>query len=303
MSVPLDNIVAMMGGVQGIDWDALALRGKNTVFDADYITDYLLPAYGRALAVFDTLNFKPESDQDLIDNYVFVKESLQDPMAFAESAWKAGRTFLQPSDGVGFTERELASFTYYIWLTLTNGAYMHLHAAIHYAIANENGGKLDDNAQQQIADHAQWVTTMCNTVAKLNQLGIFKPIKKAGMSGNNYVPVGALPVIAVIAIVVVAIAALACLAYIILGATEVIAREATVYKMCREAATSGDAKQMELCQGLARETPKPGSDLGTTIVTVLAVAAAGYVLVAFGPTIAQSLKQTLEKSKSKTAEA
>jgi hypothetical protein len=296
VSVSFENIVKMMGGVQGIDWAALAARGKGTVWDADYITDYLLPAYGRALKVFDTLNFKPESDQELIDNYVIIKEKLSSPLEFAEAAWNVGRTILQPDQGVGLSEQELRSFTYYMWLTLTNGAYMHLHAAIHYSGASD----------EDIADHAQWITTMCNTVAKLDQLGVFKPVKKAGFSGNNYtlsgVALGIAPLV-VVAIVVVAIAALAALAYMILGATEVIARETTVYKMCRDAGTSGDAKQMELCQGLARESPKPGSDLGTTIVTVVAVAAAGYILVAFGPTIVQSLKQSLEKSKSKTAEA
>ena len=284
-----------MGGVQGIDWAALERQGKNDIFEPEYITDYLMPAYGRALAVFNTLDFKPESDQELIERHAQMLGDIKDPLSFAKQAFNAGLTSVIPMQGFSMTSAELQSFVFYIWLTVTNGAYMHNKVLIHYSIAKDEGGQLTAAGVQRIADHADWVTTMCNTVAKLDQLGVFKAIKKPGLGGNNYVPNAALGALPVVALVILGIAAIAGLAYLLLGVTEVTAREATVYNTCKEAAVGGDQAALQLCRDLSQSTPSPSGDLAKTVMIIAALAAGGYALIAFGPSIAQSLKQALEK--------
>ena len=302
MSTSVAELVAMMGGVQGIDWEALERRGKNSIFDAEYIMEYVLPAYGRALDVFNTLDFKPENDEELVQIYLHMNSDIKEPLEFAKKAFQSGLAALLPGQGLGMTDAEMRSFIYYIWLTVTNGAYMHHKVLIHYAVAKNEGGQLSDAGVQRIADHANWVVTMCNTVVKLNSMGAFKAIKKPGFSGTPYVYNAALGVLPVAAIVILGIALIAGIAYLLLGVTEVTAREATVYRTCRDAAEGGDAEALQLCRDLSKSTPSPSGDLATTVMIVAAVAAAGYALIAFGPSIAQSLKQALEK-KEKAATA
>jgi hypothetical protein len=302
----MSELFQMMGGVASIDWDALARKGKNTIFNSDYILDYMYPAASNAMAVFDTLEFKPESKADLIETYWWIDNSLKDPLTFAKNARKAGLNVLPIGEAFKMTTGELRAFVYYTWLTIVNGVIMHRDQTMIYAYARSHSdGQITARDQNSIMDHAELITMMCNVVVKLDKAGVFNQIKKPGMAGlgntysiDNYVrtdgSLGALPVVAV---VVIAVAAIAALAWLVMGIAEVASREATVYSSCKKAAESGDKEGLQLCRDLANTTPSPSGDMASKIGWLVGIGAGAYILVAFGPAIAQSLKQAVDSFK------
>lgn len=306
------ELFQMMGGVPSIDWDKLAQSGENNIFSSAYILEYMYPAASNAMAVFDTLDFKPESRNDLIETYWWIENSLKDPIAFAKNARKAGLNVLPVGEAFKMTSGELRAFVYYTWLTIVNGVTMHRDQTMIYAYARTHSdGQLTARDQNNIMDHAELITMMCNVVVKLDRAGVFSKIKKPGMaglgnsysSGNYVVQDGALGALPVVAIVVISIAAVAALAWLVMGIAEVASREATVYSTCKRAAEQGDKQGLELCRDLANTTPSPSGDMSSTIGWIVGLGAGAYILIAFGPTIAQSLKQAVDSFKTKESHA
>ncbi len=306
----------MMGGVASIDWNELAKSGKNTIFNSEYILNYMYPAASNAMAVFDTLEFKPESKGDLIETYWWIENSLKDPVAFAKNARKAGLNVLPISDAFKMSTGELRAFVYYTWLTIVNGVIMHRDHTMIYAYARKHAdGQLTASDQNNIMDHAELITMMCNVVVKLDRAGVFNQIKKPGMAGlglgNTYSDVnyvvkdgtlgvvrdGSLGALPVVAVVVIAVAAIAALAWLVMGIAEVASREATVYSSCKKAAESGDKEGLQLCRDLANTTPSPSGDMTSKIMLFAGVGIGAYILIAFGPAIAQSLRQAVDSFK------
>jgi hypothetical protein len=76
--------------------------------------------------------------------------------------------------------------------------------------------------------------------------------------------------------------------------SEVATRQITVFAACKGAIESGDPKAMELCRQM-NDVPPPSKSMTQTLILIAVIGGGGYALIAFGPAIAQSLRQALAK--------
>src|SRR4029434_217379 len=93
-----------------------------------------------------------------------------------------------------------------------------------------------------IAYHASLTTMMFNVLSRMDDFGLFKPMKKSATSG-----LGAVPLAAVIALGTMAIIAIA---WAIVAIFEISQRNEVVKAACVKATESGDPVAIENCQKL-----------------------------------------------------
>lgn len=266
--------------VATVDWAALAAKGKDSVFSTAYMDEYLLPAFQRADKVMQTLDVRHGTDTAVLEDYFHVRDLLSDE---ADTLLQVAGTSVQLSNPI-LAPTVLASvynnIIWYLWAMALTGANMHITAQIHKSGMSE----------ADIAYHASLTTMMFNVIARLDDFGLLRPLKKSGMSG---VPLAVVLVLGAVLIVAIA--------WAVVAIYEAAQRNELVKTMCSKQAESGDPEAIERCAkifgttegSIAAQVPKAVGDVVEKVAIAAMVGAGAYLLVLFGPGIATKVKQTM----------
>lgn len=281
----LANLAVTQVGLKGIDWDALNAQGRGSVWDRDYITNYMVPAQQRMQTILATLDLNVVTDPiDFQDNYTLSQDALID----------VGQLVVSLGNPVGLvamkvearlTRESLRYLTTWAAQSASFGLLLHQDETIHHS------GKSD----QEIAAHADVVVGMMNCIAILNagELYSMMGVTKAAPATSG---LGVIELTPAVVVVVVAIAAI--LAWMVVHIYDLYEVNTAVSNMCKNAQTSGDTATTQLCVNTLTAASKdiatlipPGTIQGI-LKEVLPYALAGvgvYMLFLFAPAIVKSI--------------
>ena len=274
--------------VKAIDWAALAARGTPGVFNREYVTQYMVPAFGQAGATMASLDLKPGTLAQVMSDYYDLRSKLGEE---ADSVLRVVGTAVQLTNPVLMTTVPWSAANnvlWYLWSTTTLGVQAHFSGAILKA-------GLDTG---EIARHASLVTMSCNLLSQLDKVGALKFFKKgeAPTSGLGAVPA------AVIVIAIVLVIALAWAAVAIYETSRINAR---IDAACTKAIQTGDAADQAMCQQmqassnpLSKQVPDAVSGLLEKVSIASMIGAGLWMMVQFGPGIATKVKQSISAYKS-----
>lgn len=284
--VELANLAVTQGGLQGIDWAALNAAGRGSVWDRDYIDQYMVPAQGRMMTVLMGLDLNIVANPvDFTDNYTVNEDLLTD----------LGQVIVSMGNPVGLLAMKIEAR-----LSRESMRYLIAHAS---AIANygmllhtdetiHHSGKSD----QEIAAHADMVVGIMNAIAMMSAGGFFALLgitKAAATTSGLGIAQNIL-----IGIVVVAIVLLALAAWVLVNMRAASEINHTVATMCQKAQDSGDTATTQQCVNTLTAASKdlgslvPPGTVSAILKEVLPYALAGvgvYMLFLFAPAIVKSL--------------
>jgi hypothetical protein len=278
----LANLAVTQVGLKGVDWATLDAAGRGSVWDRDYITNYMVPAQQRMMSILGTLdlevvmdptNFKDNYtlNEDIMTNIAEIVVSMGNPVGLIAMKVEAR-----------LTRESMRYLTVYAAQCANFGLLLHQDETIHHS------GKSD----QEIAAHADIIVGLMNTIAILNAAEVYSllGITKAAPATAG---LGIAP-----AVVVIVIAVCAIIAWMVVNLRTASQVNDTVATMCKNAQAAGDQATVQQCVNTLASTAK---DIGTLIPPgtiqgilkeVLPYALAGvgvYMLFLFAPTIVKSL--------------
>lgn len=286
----LANLAVTQVGLKGIDWDALNAQGRGSVWDRDYITNYMVPAQQRMQSILATLDLTVVANPvNFQDNYTLTQDVLTDVGQFVVSLGNPVGIIAMKTEA-RLTREGLRYLTTWAAQSASFGLLLHQDETIHHS------GKTD----AEIAAHADVVVAMMNCIAILNAAGLY------GLMGVTQAtaPAAGLGVIEP-AVVVIAVAVAAILAWMIVHIYDLYEVNSAVSNMCKNAQASGDTATTQLCVNTLTAASK---DLGTLVPPgtvsailkeVLPYALAGvgiYMLFLFAPVIIKSITSSRTSS-------
>lgn len=275
--------LADKAGAASIDWNALAAKGQDSVRNPAYLDQYMLPAFERCSRMMDTLDIQRATPDEVISTYFDLKGKLGDTAGSLLEKGVTVVTIIDPMFQPALLWSAYNNMVYYMWAMALTSANMHVTAQIH------KSGIPD----AEIAYHASLTTMMFNVLSRMNDFGLFKPLKKGATNG-----LGAAPVVLLIALGVVAIMSIA---WAIVAIFEISQRNEVVKAACVKATESGDPAAIENCQKLfstpegsiAGQIPSSINEVVQKVAIAAMIGASVYMLVLFGPSIATKVKQTM----------
>lgn len=282
--VELANLAVTQVGLRGIDWAALTAAGRGSVWDRDYINNYMLPAQVRMMGVIQTLDLNIiENPVNFKDNYTTNQDLMIDVAQFIASLGNPVGLLAMKVEA-RLSREAMRYLTSMVYQSANYGLLLHEDETIHHS------GKTD----QEIAAHADIIVGMMDAIYLLNAgdfyslMGIKQGSAAPATSGLGLTG----PIIA--GIVVVAVAFLALVAWMIVNIVSLNATNNIVAGMCQKAQASGDTATTQQCVNtLTAATKAAGTvDLGSLFGKVLPYVAAGfgvYLLFLFAPAIVKSL--------------
>lgn len=282
--VDLANLAVTQVGLQAIDWAALTAAGRGSVWDRDYILNYMVPAQVKMQAAAALLDLDFNGNADTLQQSYSLNEDLLTNMGELIASMGNPATFIVMKVEARLSREAIRYLIIHVYNAALYGALLHMDETIHHS------GKSD----QEIQDHANAIVGMMNAVTMLGSLDFYTVVGIT--TANDQAGLGiATPLL--IAAVVVAIAALALLAWLIISLRSTSAMNATVSTMCQKAQASGDTSTTQLCvntltaasKGIGTVVP---DTLNQMLKTVLPYALAGvgmYMLVLFAPSIVKSI--------------
>lgn len=286
----LSNLAVTQVGLKGIDWDALNAAGRGSVWDRDYINNYMIPAQQRMQGVLATLDLNVVANPvDFQDNYTLSEDVLTDVGQFVVSMGNP-LGLLAMKVEARLTRESLRYLTTWASQSASFGLLLHQDETIHHS------GKSD----QEIAAHADVVVGMMNCIYLLSASGIYGLM---GVTKADPATSGLGVIEPAVVVIVVAVAAL--LAWMVVHIYDLYQVNHAVADMCKNAQASGDAATTQLCvntltaqsKDLATLIP-PGTFEGI-LKTVLPYALAGvgvYMLFLFAPAIVKSITSSRTSS-------
>lgn len=287
----LANLAVTQVGLKGIDWDALNAQGRGSVWDRDYITQYMIPAQQRMQSILATLDLNVIANPvDFQDNYTLTEDILTDIAQVVVSIGNPVGVIAMKVEA-RLTRESLRYLTTWASQSASFGLLLHQDETIHHS------GKSD----QEIAAHADVVVGMMNCIALLNAAELYSLMgvtKASGASG-----LGVIELTPAVVVIVVAIAAV--LAWMVVHIYDLYEVNTAVSNMCKNAQASGDTATTQLCVNTLTAQSKdiatlipPGTFEGI-LKTVLPYALAGvgvYMLFLFAPAIVKSITSSRASS-------
>jgi hypothetical protein len=288
----LANLAVTQVGLKGIDWDTLSAQGRGSVWDRDYITNYMVPAQQRMQAILATLDLNVIANPiDFQDNFTLSQDAMIDVGQFVVSLGNPIGVVAMKTEA-RLTRESLRYLTTWAAQSANFGLLLHQDETIHHS------GKTD----AEIAAHADVVVGMMNCIAILNAGGLYSlmgvtlgstppaaaPASTAGFGLGVIEP----------AVVVIAVAIAAILAWMIVHIYDLYQVNSAVSNMCKNAQASGDTATTQLCVNTLTAASKdiatlvPPGTVSAILKEVLPYALAGvgiYMLLLFAPTIVKSL--------------
>ncbi len=247
-------------GLQGIDWAALAAKGRSSVWDTDYIQQYMAPAASALVLTVGTLDLGDRTAIQVMQDSYSVNQSALDKIA---------SSLLQLAnmpDVVGTFQVQIdldrESIRYMVSHAYSSALYayqLHLDETIHHSGFSD----------AEIASHANTAVAVMNSIVLMDKLGAFSTLglKAPGFSGAC--GLGIAPAL-IVAGTVVAIAFLALLAWVIVSMHDLNSKNAIVAQTCQQAQASGDAATTQQCiNTLTDPNRNAGTALPNTVTAML----------------------------------
>ncbi len=278
----LANLAVTQVGLKGVDWATLNAAGRGSVWDRDYITNYMVPAQQRMMSILGTLDLEVVMDPtNFKDNYTLNEDIMTNIAQFVVSLGNPVGIVAMKVEA-RLSRESMRYLTVYAAQCANFGLLLHQDETIHHS------GKSD----QEIAAHADIIVGLMNSIAILNAADVYSllGITKAAPATSG---LGIAP-----AVVVIVIAVCAIIAWVVVNLRTASQVNDTVATMCKNAQASGDQATVQQCVNTLASTAK---DIGTLIPPgtiqgilkeVLPYALAGvgvYMLFLFAPTIVKSL--------------
>lgn len=256
-------------GLQGINWTALNAKGRGSIWDRDYINDYMIPAMASMTTTVGFLDV-PLGDTDPKHYREMFSQSQVELSSIAgqfESMGGAVGPLVLMSVQMSRTAVQyLVSYVYQVAM---------YGVAIHNDETIQHSGK----SEAEIAAHASSVVGMMNALVILDRLKVYSTLDldlrtapATPASGLGLAPV------AIVALTVVAVAALALLAWVLVNSKDVAQTNALVATMCMNAQASGDVAVTQQC--VSTLTAKTRA-IGTMIPDTLSAALKAMLPYAF----------------------
>ncbi len=221
-------------GLKGIDWAKLNAKGRGTVWDRDYMTEYMIPAQVQMLSAVGGITFDVATDyQALQKSYSVNSEALQ---ALADSVVQVlgGPNPSEVMMQVTLARESVRYLVSHAYQTANYGLTLHLDETIHHS------GMSD----AEIASHANALVGSMNALTILNNLKFYDAI---GLKGSKAQSGLGLAPLAVGALVVVAVVALCLLAWVFVSQRDLTEKNRIVAQTCANAQAAGDAATTQQC--------------------------------------------------------
>lgn len=291
----LANLAVTQVGLKGIDWDTLTAQGRGSVWDRDYITNYMVPAQQRMQTILATLDLNVVMNPvDFQDNYTLSQDAMIDVGQFVVSLGNPLGVVAMKTEA-RLTRESLRYLTTWAAQSANFGLLLHQDETIHHS------GKTD----AEIAAHADVVVGMMNCIAILNAGDLYSlmGVTNAAAAAPATAGFGVIEP----AVVVIAIAIAAILAWMIVHIYDLYQVNSAVSNMCKNAQASGDTATTQLCVNTLTAASKdlgtliPPGTISAVLKEVLPYALAGvgiYVLFLFAPAIIKSITSSRAASAS-----
>lgn len=254
-------------GLQGIDWTTLASQGRSSVWDRDYITQYMVPAQARMNAAIAGIDLDFGGDPQNLQQSYSISYDLLNGLANTVLP-----LFNLPDPALVTTEVQISreAIRYLI---------AHASAAANYGLLVHSDETIQHSGMSDadIATHANTVVGTMNALTMLDSLKFYDALDLRDTSASTS-GLGIAPLVAVL-IAVVAIAALALVAWVIVSLVDLTKKNAIVAQTCQAATASGDAAVTQQCIATLTD---PSKNAGTQIPTMLKQILMGLVPYALG---------------------
>ncbi len=241
-------------GLKGIDWAALTAQGRGSVWDRDYINNYMLPAQVAMIQNVGGMTFDvggdPQGSQAAYSLNANILQSLASSVMPLANLPSSGLMQLE----VGLSREAIRYVVSHAYAAANYAFLLHADETIHHS------GMSD----AEISAHANTAVGTMNALVMLRNLGLYQALG-IDQGQNPGAPaqsgLGIAPAL-LIAAVVVAIAALAMLAWVIVSLVDLTKKNATVAKVCESAQAAGDAATTQQC---LKTLTDPSKNAGTQV--------------------------------------
>lgn len=240
-------------GLKGIDWAALTAAGRGSVWDRDYINNYMAPAVSSMIANVGGMTFDVGGDPAANQQAYSTNENLLNSLA---SSLVPMLNLPNPeimTVEIGLEREAVRRLVSWAYQSANYGFLLHGDETIHHS------GMSD----AEIAAHANTCVGMMNALVMLRRLKLYSALGideaqvASGPPPTNGLGVAPIVVGAVVAVIVVAI-----IAWLILSVHDLNQKNAIVAKVCANAQTAGDAATTQQCVATLTD---PNKNAGTQI--------------------------------------
>lgn len=224
-------------GLTGVDWAALTAQGRGSVWDTDYVQQYMVPASQQLALVVGTLDLGDRTAIEAMQQSYDINVGILSGLADGVLRIAGGTQIIKDMAVQVDLDREAMRYTIsHAYASAMYGLRLHVDETIHHSSFSD----------AEIAAHANTVVGTMNAIVLMDRVGAFKALglKNKAFSGP---PLGAVPVAAIIAATVVAVAFLALVAWVIVSMHDLNAKNAIVASTCQQAQAAGDAATTQQC--------------------------------------------------------
>jgi hypothetical protein len=281
----------------GIDWTALASKGKPGIWNSDYFYDYMIPAWEAVDGIRDSLQLSNAADTAaLMAGFKSASKPVISCAGDMLAALAAGRSVVAAERALSLGTEELRATVTAMYYTALDGMIVHRYLLLqkHGAEVIQQGSS-PEFVDRYIEDHADRVTRTLRGITALDDLGVLSFIKKPGLSGPEIVPISGGVLVTLVAVAAIIAAAMVYVIYI-------SERNLAAFIQCKKAHDEGDQEVWKACVDANLKDPAgAGSlpyELATKILMYLAAAGAIYLGITFLPEIVTSLKKARTASRS-----
>jgi hypothetical protein len=237
-------------GLKGIDWAALTAAGRGTVWDRDYINNYMVPAQIAMITNVGGMTFDvggdPTTNQQAYSTSENVLQSIASSVLPLANLPSPELMTVQ----VGLSREAVRYVVSHAYQAANYAFLLHADETIHHSGLSD----------AEIAAHANTAVGTMNALVMLRNIGLYRALgideSQKPTSGLGIAPA------LLVAIVVVAIAALAIFAWVIVSLVDLTKKNATVAKVCANAQAAGDAATTQQCISTLTD---PNKNAGTQI--------------------------------------
>jgi len=244
-------------GLKGIDWSALAANGRSSVWDRDYITQYMIPAQTAMIEAVGGMTFDvggdPTTNQQSYTDTASVLSDIANALVPLANLPNPG--FL--TINIGLSTESVRYVVSHAYQAANYGFLLHADETI------QHSGMTD----AEIAAHADTCVGTMNALVIMKNLGFFTALgidetqNPAAPAAQQTSGLGIAPAVAAIIIV-----AIVMFAWVIVNLVDLTKKNATVAKICAQAQASGDAATTQQCVNTLTD---PNRAAGTQIPSAI----------------------------------
>ncbi len=267
-------------GLRGIDWAALAVRGRSSIWDRDYINDYLSPAAIKMIAVSSSLDLELSmTPEEMKQAYNATATAINDSASSIMSFF--GVPLLEAQVTLNASREAVRKSVSMLVQSSTYAYALHINETIHHS----------NFSDAEIATHANLCCGIMNSIVMLDNLKFFQAIGIKKSSGQQ-AGLGIAPIWIVAGVAVICI-----LAYAVVQCVSMNKVNEQIAHMCDKAQSSGDQATTSQCVSALVDSNKAAGTVPVTLLkqileTVMPYALAGaaiYVALLFAPSIVKNI--------------